>query len=92
MFLIYIILIFNIFLLVVNINFYVKIKTVYAAIKNRKVITIGYKQQLDMNNDFDFVKYLIIREYMKYGENIYTNEASSKKSAIFANILIKNDI
>lgn len=86
----YIILIFYFLYLVLNIiNLHGKNK-IYYAIKNRKKILMSNDKYLDMNNDYDFVKYIILTEYIKYGEAIYSN--SSKKAILCANIMLEKNI
>lgn len=72
-----------------NIIVYKHKEDMFRAIKYRKKLKLSNKKYLDLNNDYDFIKLLLLSEHLAYGEAIYTNP--SERLIKCANIISSNE-
>lgn len=72
-----------------NIATYGQKNRLFNAIKYRKVLKLSDEKQLNLDDDYDFIKLLVISEHIAFGEKIFSNP--SKRIITCANILSNNN-
>ena len=56
-----------------NIATYGQKNRLFNAIKYRKVLKLSDEKQLNLDDDYDFIKLLVISEHIAFGEKIFSN-------------------
>lgn len=85
------ILIIYIFSLIKNIYLLIHKQNLYSAIKNKKILKLSSEKSINFKDDYDFVKFAILKESVETGiENILTKP--SEKAIKYVNIMLEKNI